>query len=341
MPDRSPRSTSIVSGPFAISSTTSADKRPIIGVAGRREAIAVRCPVDPRDQIGEPDAEPRALGGDHRARVADRAGQLDADRTIVGRVGARRQSYLAVRRIAALAAGHAQARRRQAQAREADNAVGTIAHRTRRSRIAAEEIADARVEQSGRACADAADDLESAARRGLQVGIGIDVEDADAFDPIVVDPPVDRAGVETLVEIGDDDRLGVDARRPQAQIVAEDAAIAIGQVAVEPDLYQCPARNGVEPADARGAPRDRNDDLVGVDARLARQADTLDDDVVHREAVGIRLIIDRRQREGTVERRGRTQAIRRARQARWRAGAGYSPRVSALRSDWRRDRSRR
>src|SRR3546814_11698746 len=65
--------------------------------------------------------------------------------------------------------------------------------------------------------------LEPAAWRGLEVGIGVDVEDTDAFDAIIVDPPVDRAGVETPVQVGDEDSLRIDARRAQAQIIAEDA----------------------------------------------------------------------------------------------------------------------
>src|SRR3546814_5949703 len=91
--------------------------------------------------------------------------------------------------------------------READHTIGAIAHRARRSRIAAEEIANPRIEQSRRARPDIADDLEAPARCGLEVGIGIDVEDTDAFDPVIVDPPVDRAGVEALVQVGDQDRL--------------------------------------------------------------------------------------------------------------------------------------
>src|SRR3546814_7957520 len=94
------------------------------------------------------------------------------------------------------------------------------------------------IEQSRRARPDIADDLEAPARCGLEVGIGIDVEDTDAFDPVIVDPPVDRAGVEALVQVGDQDRLRVDTRRAQAQIVAEDAAVRIGEIAVEPSLPQ-------------------------------------------------------------------------------------------------------
>src|SRR3546814_20830604 len=81
----------------------------------------------------------------------DRPGKLNADRAIIGRVRARSQPDLAVRRIAPLPAGDPQPRRRQAEAGEADHTVGAIAHRARRGRIAAEEIANPRIEQSRRA----------------------------------------------------------------------------------------------------------------------------------------------------------------------------------------------
>src|SRR3546814_5338248 len=117
--------------------------------------------------------------------------------------------------------------------------------------------------------------LEPAAWRGLEVGIGVDVEDTDAFDAIIVDPPVDRAGVETPVQVGDEDSLRIDARRAQAQIIAEDAAVRIGEVAVEADNRERAARHGVEPANPRGAPRNGDDDLVGIDARLDRKSTRL------------------------------------------------------------------
>ncbi len=136
-----------------------------------------------------------------------------------------------------------------------------------------------------------------------------DVEDADAFDTIIVDPPVDRAGVETFVQVSDDDRLGVDTRRTQAEIVAENAAIAVREVAVEPDLHQRSARDGIKPPNARGPARDGDDDLIGINARLAREAQPLDDNVIERETVGIRLIFHRRRCEGAVERRRRAQPV--------------------------------
>ena len=209
-------------------------QRAIIGVAGRREAIAVRGAVDLRDQIGQPDTQSRPVGGHDRARIADRPRKLNPDRTIVGRIRPRGELDLPVRRIAALPAGHAQSRRGEPQVGEADDAVGAIADIAARHRIAAQKIADPRIEQPRRPRAHLADDLEPAARRGFQIGVGVDVEQPDTFDAIVIDPPVDRPGVKTLVEIGDHDRLGIDARRPQAQIVAEDTSVLIGEIAVEP-----------------------------------------------------------------------------------------------------------
>src|SRR3546814_5282016 len=118
-----------------------------------------------------------------------------------------------------------------------------------------------------------------------------------------LDPPVDGAGVEALVQVGDDDRLRVDARRPQAQIVAEDAAVRIGKVAVEAHRSERATGDRVEPADARRAPGDRDEDLVGIDPRLAREAQRLDDDIVEGERLGIGAIIDRghRSEEHTSE----------------------------------------
>ena len=126
-----------------------------------------------------------------------------------------------------------------------------------------------RIEQLRRSRANAPGDRKAAVWRSFQIGIGIDVENANALDAIIIDPPVDRPGIKTTVQVGDDDRLGIDARRAQAQIVAEDAAIAVGEIAVEPHLHQRPARDRVEAADPRRTARNRNDDLIGIDPRLA------------------------------------------------------------------------
>src|SRR3546814_14838477 len=86
-------------------------------------------------------------------------------------------------------------------------------------------VAHAGIEQPGRARADMAGNLEAAARRGLEVHVRVDVEQADAFDAVIIDPPVDRTGVEALVQVGDDDRLRVEARLAQPQIIAANAAV--------------------------------------------------------------------------------------------------------------------
>src|SRR3546814_9081454 len=100
-----------------------------------------------------------------------------------------------------------QARRRQAKPGKADHTVGAVTHRARCGRIAAKEIANPRIEQSRRARADGANDLETAAWRGLEVGIGVDVEDTDAFDAIIVDPPVDCVGGANPVQVGSEERV--------------------------------------------------------------------------------------------------------------------------------------
>src|SRR3546814_5642022 len=101
-----------------------------------------------------------------------------------------------------------------------------------------------------------AGNLEAAARRGLEVHVRVDVEQADAFDAVIIDPPVDRTGVEALVQVGDDDRLRVEARRAQPQIIAENAAVRIGEDAVETYRGKRAAGDRVEPANPRRAPGD-------------------------------------------------------------------------------------
>src|SRR3546814_18454313 len=91
-------------------------------------------------------------------------------------------------------------------------------------------IAHAGVEELRRTRADVAGDLEAAARRGLQVHVRVAVEQADAFDAVLIDPPVDGAGVEALVPVGDDDRLRVDARRTQEQIRSAERRVGKGCV---------------------------------------------------------------------------------------------------------------
>ncbi len=285
-------------------------QRAVIRLPLRREPVAVGRARQPRFQICKADAEAGALGAQRRARVADRARHLDTKRSVVDRSGARDELELAARRIAALPARDAQPRRGEAQIGEAHDAVGAIANIARRDGIAAEQVANARIEQLGRSRANAAGNLEPVGTDTLQIDIGADVEDADAFDAVIIDPPVDGAGVEAAVEVGDDDRLGVDARRPQAEVIAEQPPVLIGKIAVEPHRDERSARYRIEPADTRRAPRHRDDDLVDIDARLARQVQRLDDDIIDRKARRIDAIRDRRRRKGAIEPRRRPAAAR-------------------------------
>src|SRR3546814_9007319 len=187
---------------------------PVVGPAGRREAITIGRSRQPRFEVYEPDAEAGAFGAQDRARIADRPRHLDPERTVILRGRARRELNATVGRITPLPAGYAQPRRGQPQLAEAHDAIGAVADGRGGHRIASEQIAHAGVEELRRTRADVAGDLEAAARRGLQVHVRVDVEQADAFDAVIIDPPVDGAGVEALVQVRDDYRLSGDARVP-------------------------------------------------------------------------------------------------------------------------------
>src|SRR3546814_9865999 len=66
-------------------------QRPVVGPAGRREAITIGRSRQPRFEVYEPDAEAGAFGAQDRARIADRPRHLDPERTVILRGRARRE----------------------------------------------------------------------------------------------------------------------------------------------------------------------------------------------------------------------------------------------------------
>src|SRR3546814_5941341 len=98
---------------------------PVVGPAGRREAITIWRSRQPRFEVYEPDAEAGAFGAQDRARIADRPRHLDPERTVILRGRARRELHATVGRLTPLPAGHAQPRRGQPHMAYAPDAIGS------------------------------------------------------------------------------------------------------------------------------------------------------------------------------------------------------------------------
>src|SRR3546814_3647375 len=98
---------------------------------------------------------------------------------------------------------------------------------------------------------------------------------------------------------------------------------SIGEVAVETHRGKRAAGDRVEPANPRRAPGDGDENLIGIDPRLARKGERLDDDIVEGERLGIGAIVDGRHRERAVEPRVRAHAVA-AHRGRERAGTQRS-----------------
>ena len=275
-------------------------QRAIIGIGGRIEPVAVPCTGDLRAQIGEADAEIRPFGGDEGLGIGERPRHPHPDPAIGIRdaVGIEREP--SVGRVEAIAAGYAHGGGTQRKVREANDSVRSIAHIACGKGIAAEEIAHALIEQAGRASADPARQRETAVLQ-FEIDVSLDVEDADAFHPVIVDPAVDRAGVETGGGIGEQDHPGIDPVRTDPHVVRQDARAVDCEVAREADIAQCSARDGVETLDPGDAGFDRYHDPVGVDRRFAARAKVFQSHVVHDEAICVDSILHSRSGEFAVK----------------------------------------
>ena len=153
-------------------------------------------------------------------------------------------------------------------------------------------------------------DRPAAVRAGRQVGVGNDVEDADAVDPVIVDPPLQRTGIAACRHVRGDDRSGVDPVRFQAQVIGQDLAAGDRQVAVDLHVLQQPAGGGVEPRHPGGARIHRDQDAIRIHLGLPARVQTLDAGAVEIDRGGAQHIADGRPRERPVERHMRLGAIR-------------------------------
>ena len=203
--------------------------------------------------------------------------------------------------IGAVAAVQPELRRDHACPCDAQHAVSAVADARIDEHLPAKEFLHAGAEQFGRPRLDRADQRIAAPQGGFEIDIGNHVEQPDRahFKPVHL--AVQRAGVETLAYVPDDQRGRIDPVGPDFHIVGQQAAVGDGDVAIHFDIGQQPARNLV---DARHAPRngiDRNEEAVFPALRLAGDAHIFERRPVEGEPCRCRRIGHRRRGKGPVQ----------------------------------------
>ena len=277
-------------------------ERAIVGRAAGVDLIGATAPDDARVDIGEADAQPRPRGAQHDDWRGRGAVHARGDRAVLRRKGIRLDRERARRRVEPSApVGNAELRRVEPEPAERHHAFGGIADVAAHDRVAAQETAYAAVEQLPGARDDAAGNAKTAISARHQPRIGGQVDDANALDPVIVDPPLERAGVAAGPDIGDDDRRGVDIVGADLKIVRQDVGHRDGEVAVDADVVRQPADGGVQPGHASRARRQGHEDAVGVHARQPLRIKLFDAHRAKRDALRAYLIVDGRRREGAVE----------------------------------------
>ena len=202
---------------------------------------------------------------------------------------------------AALAARDLELRRIHPHAGEGDDPLRAVTDVGTHHRIAAEEVAHAAVEQLLGPRDHAALDPESAVPARHQIGVGGQVDDADTLDAVVVDPPLEPAGVAACAHIRDDDRGGVDIVGADAQVVRQDRRHLDGDVAVDPRMVGEPANRRVQPDDPPRPRVYRQQDPRCLDARQTLGIQVLDPRRAEPDRARPQLIVHRRRRERAVE----------------------------------------
>ena len=199
------------------------------------------------------------------------------------------------------AAGDAELWRVHPKVAEGDDAFGAIADVAADDRIAAQEIAHAAVEQLLGLRDDAASDAEPAARTGHQLGVGGQVDDADALDAVIVDPPLQRAGVAARLHVRDDHRGRIDVIGPDAQIIRQDIGHRNGKIAIDPHIVRQPTDGRIQTGHAARARIDGHQDAIGIHPRQPLGIDGLDRRRAEAQCRRADLIIHRRRRKGAIQ----------------------------------------
>ena len=227
-------------GKFACAERHVRRERPVIGLAPRIEAVSAGRAGNPCLKPGQSDAKAGPLGAHHRVRVGERARDPDPDRSVGPRDPAGDQREPAVWPIGALTGGDAHQRRFQPQPGEAHHAVRAIAHVGGCHAVAAKEVRHAIVQQPGGARAKLAGQREARAPRP-QIKVGLDVEHGDAFQPVIIQRAIDRAGIVPSRHVARQHQSGVEPVGSHTHVVRQDAPALDGNVAIERDSGKRPA----------------------------------------------------------------------------------------------------
>ena len=290
--------------PLARSHQHVGGERSIVGAAAGADEIARGRSGQRRVQIGEPDTDAGVRRLEHDDRIGDRPARDHIGRTVGARPGIGTKSDRAVRKpIAARTIGDPQIGRGEPQIGDAGAAFGVIADVGGDQRVAAELLGKAGVGDLPGDDADMALDAEAAPRRGDEIGVGDEIDPAQPVDVIIVDAPLQRPGIFPALEIGEDERGGVDPVRSEMEVVRKDLPVLIGDIAIDLEIGDEAPGGRIEPGDALRCRMDRHEDLLLADRRAALGDEPLDAVGAEGDAVGGKLVGDAGRRERPVERR--------------------------------------
>ena len=108
----------------------------------------------------------------------------------------------------------------------------------------------------------------AAATCRFEIDIGDNVEQANRTDLKSIDLPVERSGVEPLVDVPHKQRRHGNPVRTDFQIVREQPSIGDRQITVQPDIIEQPARNLIDASYPQCLSIDRYHKAIGLAFRF-------------------------------------------------------------------------
>ena len=162
----------------------------------------------------------------------------------------------------------------------------------RYQRVTAQKVARAFIENLRRAHTHLAAKREAALIVRAQVRLRVDVDHTHAVDAVVVELPLQGARVEAGVEIRDDQRLGLQPVRANAQTVAQNARTIHGDIAIQTDIGEQLSGGCIEPGNPGCRGVDRNQDAVRLDRCRPFGRQALHHDIVEAKRRGVQLVRD-------------------------------------------------
>ena len=242
----------------------------------------------------------RAGGGNLDARGAGQAGDAHAERPVIGADPREAEVERAVGPVETIPRRDPERRCREAHVADMDQ-TGRVHDHVRAERAdAAEQLLHRLVGDPPRLRGNPAPEAEAGGTLG-HVEPGVDVEQADAIDQIVVHPPLQSRQVAALGEIEGQSQPRLDPVRIEQHVIGDQPEAGDAELAHQGDIGEAAAGKRVIAGDPRRMRPHRHDDVAGAHLGMAARLQPLDRRARHGELRRAQIVEDFRPGEGPVE----------------------------------------